>query len=61
MPTFVVTENLCSIWILLDVFNDIDEIGNLGEERIIVWKIVTLFAVVARLSDIKDRLNIRID
>lgn len=59
--TFIAAQNLGSFRIFFDVFNNVDQVGNLGEEWVIVREGHHLFMVIAGPSDIKCRLNIGID
>lgn len=59
--TFIGAEDLASFRIFLNIFNDVDQVGNFREERIVVCKANSGFIVVAWLADIKNRLHVRID
>jgi hypothetical protein len=57
MLTFVAAQNK-RFRLVLDVLNDINEIRNLREERIIVGESVNLFVIITWPPDVKGRLNI---
>lgn len=58
--TFVRAQDLSSLGILLDVLDDIDEVGDLREERIVISESDGLLAVIAWLADIEHGLDIRV-
>lgn len=56
--TFICTQNLSCFRILLDILNDVDQVGHFGEERIIVGEPDHLLIIIAWLTNIKHRLDI---
>jgi len=59
--TFITRKDGCTFWVFFDIFNDVNEVGDLREERIVVGEPVNLFMIVARLTNIEYRLHVWVD
>jgi len=55
------TENCRTLRVFLDIFNDVDQVGYLREERIIVREAMCLLEVRARAPDMQHWLHVRVD
>jgi hypothetical protein len=59
--TFICAQDLGGFRVLFDILDDIDQIGNLREEGIIIREPKRLFVVIAGLADIQCGLNVRVN
>ena len=57
--TFVATQDE-RFRLIFDVLDDIDQVGDFREERIVVGKSMNLFMVIARSPDVQSRLDVRV-
>ena len=59
--TIVSAQNLSSFGILFNILDDVDQVRDLREERIVIWEPERLLKLITRATHVEHRLDIWVD